>query len=189
MLHSRKVFCFLFLLLLLQRKGKVQFSSLSIPRPYQFMSLKCDHMSLSNPTGSQFSTVCVLFLHAPPDGPCRSYFPVTGQLSEYLSITFCPYVSFKETLSQSCSRRERGRRKQKEEMLSFFPQRTHPNLHFPDRKCPAKVSTLGQCMHLLLQVKKGYISIMLSTQNAKNLGFFCMYLSKCLTSDNFLKSP
>lgn len=134
MLHSRKVFCFLFLLLFLQgRKGKDKFNSFSIPRQFQFISQKCDHMSLGNLTGSQYNTVFVLFLHTLPDRPSSSYFPVTGQLSEYLSITFCPYVSFNEILSWSCCRRERGRRKEKEEILSFFPQRAHPNCHFPDR--------------------------------------------------------
>lgn len=134
MLHSRKVFCFLFLLLLLQgRRGKDQFSSFSIPRLHQFLSQKCDHMSLGNLTGSQYSSVCALFLHTLPDRPSKSYFLVTGHLSGYLSIAFCPHVSFKEILSWSCSRRERRRKIEKEEILSFFPQRTHSKCHFSDR--------------------------------------------------------
>lgn len=104
------------------KEGKEKINSALSQSPDHINS--CDHVSLGNLTGSQYSTVCVLFLHALPDRPSRSYIPVTGQLSEYLSITFCPYVSFKEILSQSCSRRERGRT-EKEEVLSFFPQRTH----------------------------------------------------------------
>lgn len=92
----------------------------------------CDHMSLGNLTGSQYSTVCVLFLHALPDRPNRRYIPVTGQLSEYLSITFCPYVSFEGILSQSHSSRERERRKEKEEILSLSSKNPSKG-HFPDR--------------------------------------------------------